>query len=54
MTSIMFLKIAYVVAWVIYLGYLARILVRMKTVESERTEVERTSARNVAASPSPR
>jgi len=51
MTSIMFLKVAYIVAWLIYLGYLARILLRMKAVESERAELERTSARNAAASP---
>ena len=43
MNSLMFLKVAYVVAWVIYLGYLGRILLRMKTVIAERQELERTS-----------
>ncbi|HZP24902.1 MAG TPA: hypothetical protein VFB04_15765 [Terriglobales bacterium] len=52
MTSVMFLKVAYVVAWVVYIGYLARILVRMKTVAAERAELERTSAKNAAASQS--
>jgi hypothetical protein len=41
MSSIGFLKLAYVVAWAIYLGYLARILLGMKKVEEERQELER-------------
>ncbi len=41
MNSIMFLKAAYAVAWVTYLGYLARILLRMKKVEEETKELER-------------
>jgi CcmD family protein len=41
MSSIAFLKAAYVVAWVAYLGYLVRILLRMKKVEEETKEVER-------------
>ncbi len=44
MSSIMFLKVAYVVAWVVYLGYLGRILLRMKKVQAEREELERTNA----------
>ena len=43
MSSIIFLKAAYAVAWVIYLGYLGRILLRMKKVAVEREELERTS-----------
>jgi hypothetical protein len=41
MNSILFLRTAYVVAWVVYLGYLARILLRMKKVEAEKEELER-------------
>jgi len=41
MNSIVFLKAAYVVAWVVYVGYLARILLRMKRVEEETKELER-------------
>ncbi len=41
MSSIAFLKVAYAVAWVTYLGYLARILLRMKKVEEETREMER-------------
>lgn len=47
MNSIVFLKAAYAVAWVIYLGYLAQILMRMKKVTAEREELERS----VAATP---
>lgn len=36
-----YLDAAYVVAWVVYLGYLARILSRMKQVEEEKNELER-------------
>ncbi len=35
MNPIAFLKAAYAVAWVVYLGYLARILLRMRRVEEE-------------------
>ena len=45
MNSIAFLKAAYVVAWVVYLGYLVRILLRMRLVEEEQKELERSSAR---------
>jgi CcmD family protein len=41
MKGLIFLKAAYVVAWVTYLGYLARILLRMKKVEEETKELER-------------
>ncbi|HKD84971.1 MAG TPA: hypothetical protein VKB58_09510 [Terriglobales bacterium] len=41
MNSITFLKAAYVVAWLAYLGYLGRILQRMKRVEDEAKELER-------------
>jgi len=41
MSSIGFLKVAYIVAWVVYGGYLARILLRMKKVEEETKELER-------------
>jgi hypothetical protein len=42
MNSIAFLKAAYVIAWVVYVGYLGRILVRMRRVEDELKEVERS------------
>ncbi len=35
---------AYAVAWVIYIGYLGRILLRMKKVAAERDELERSLA----------
>ena len=38
-----FLKAAYIVAWVVYVGYLGRILMRMKQVEEETKEMERGS-----------
>ena len=41
MSSVGFLKAAYIVAWVAYVGYLVRILLRMKKVEAERRELER-------------
>ena len=47
MNSIVFLKAAYAVAWIIYLGYLAQVLMRMKKVTAEREELERS----VAAAP---
>jgi hypothetical protein len=42
MSSIAFLKAAYIVAWVVYVGYLGRILLRMRRVEDELKEVERS------------
>jgi hypothetical protein len=44
MNSIAFLKAAYIIAWVIYVGYLARILLRLKKVEEERKELEQAGA----------
>ncbi len=41
MSSIAFLRLAYAVAWITYLGYLVRILLRMKKVEDETKELER-------------
>ena len=43
MKSIAFLKAAYIIAWVIYVGYLGRILLRLKKVEAERQELQRTT-----------
>jgi hypothetical protein len=40
MNPITFLKAAYIVAWVVYLGYLGRILLRMKRVEEEMKELQ--------------
>ena len=39
MNSLTFLKAAYVIAWLVYLGYLFRILLRMRRVERELAEV---------------
>ena len=39
MYSITFLKAAYIIAWVVYLGYLGRILLRMRRAEQELKEV---------------
>ncbi len=39
MNSIAFLKAAYTIAWLVYLGYLARILLRMRRLEEEMKEV---------------
>lgn len=39
MNAITFLKVAYIIAWVVYLGYLGRILLRMRRVEEELKEV---------------
>lgn len=44
MKSIAFLKAAYIIAWVVYVGYLARILLRLKKVEEERRELEQAGA----------
>jgi hypothetical protein len=41
MNPIPFLHAAYIVAWVVYVGYLGRILLRMKRVDEERKEMER-------------
>lgn len=41
MNSIAFLKAAYVVAWVVYVGYLGKILLRMRRVEEETAEMQR-------------
>lgn len=35
---------AYAIAWMAYLGYLGRILLRMKQVAAEREELERAAA----------
>jgi len=40
MSAILFLKAAYVIAWAVYLGYLFRMLIRMRSVERELKEVE--------------
>ena len=48
MNGIVFLKAAYAVSWIIYLGYLGRILLRMKKVAAEREELERAIPRNAA------
>jgi hypothetical protein len=44
MNAIAFLKAAYIVAWVVYLGYLGRILLRMKRVEEEMKELEQSGS----------
>ena len=44
MNSIAFLKAAYAIAWVVYLGYLGRILLRFRLVEAERKELERSGS----------
>ncbi|MGC2111482.1 MAG: hypothetical protein WA655_18345 [Candidatus Korobacteraceae bacterium] len=44
MNAIAFLKAAYIVAWVIYLGYLGRILLRMKKVEEETRDFRRNDS----------
>lgn len=49
MNAIAFLKAAYIITWVIYLGYLAQILLRMKKVQEERAELERTTARDTGS-----
>ncbi|HEY1730792.1 MAG TPA: hypothetical protein VGG15_03545 [Terriglobales bacterium] len=49
MKSIAFLKAAYTIAWLVYLGYLGRILLRMRRVEEEIKEVSvDTSSTKVA------
>lgn len=44
MTGMVALKAAYVIAWVVYLGYLFRMLTRLREVERELKEVENTNA----------
>lgn len=44
MNSITFLKAAYTIAWLVYLGYLARILLRMRRVEAELKELAASSS----------
>jgi hypothetical protein len=41
MNPITFLKAAYIIAWVIYVGYLGRILLRTRRVEDEIKELGR-------------
>jgi hypothetical protein len=43
MNSLVFLKAAYTLAWIVYLGYLVRILLRMRRVEGEIAEVQSNS-----------
>jgi hypothetical protein len=40
MNSIAFLKAAYIIAWVVYVGYLGKILLRMRSVEEELQEMK--------------
>ncbi|HLI64655.1 MAG TPA: hypothetical protein VKV05_14770 [Terriglobales bacterium] len=42
MNPIHFLDAAYLVAWVVYLGYLGRILLCLKRVEEEKKEFDRS------------
>ena len=42
---------AYASAWIIYLGYLAQILLRMKKVSAEREELDRTIAHSTGVAP---
>ncbi len=44
MNPIAFLKAAYIIAWVVYLGYLGRILLRMKKVEEEMMELRNSNS----------
>ena len=41
MNPLTFLKAAYIIAWVIYVGYLGRILLRTRRVEDEMKELGR-------------
>lgn len=41
MNSIAFLKAAYIIAWVVYVGYLGKILLGMRRVEEELQEMKR-------------
>lgn len=49
MNSITFLKAAYIIAWLVYLGYLGRILLRMQRVEKELKEVTAGSSTTAPA-----
>jgi hypothetical protein len=42
MNSIAFLKAAYIIAWIVYVGYLGKILLRMRSVEEELQEMKRS------------
>ena len=44
MDSLVFLKAAYAIAWIIYLGYLVQILRRMKKVAAEQEELQHSAA----------
>ena len=50
MNSITFLKAAYTIAWLVYLGYLGRILLRMRRVEAELKELTISSSPPAAES----
>lgn len=50
MNALTFLKAAYVFAWVVYLGYLFRMLTRTRSVERELNEVERGASSSAVAS----
>lgn len=41
MNPIPFLRAAYIVAWIVYVGYLGRILLRMRRVDRELEEMHR-------------
>lgn len=53
MNAIVFLKAAYAVAWIIYVGYLVKILLRMRRVEEELKEVESGGSSSTATSVKP-
>jgi CcmD family protein len=42
MNALAYLKAAYIVAWVVYVGYLIRILLRMRKVDQEIRELGAT------------
>jgi hypothetical protein len=42
MNSIAFLKAAYIIAWIVYVGYLGKILLRMRSVDEELREMKRS------------
>ena len=44
MNPISFLNAAYIVAWVVYVGYLGRILLRMRSVEAEIQELRNSDS----------
>jgi hypothetical protein len=41
MNSIAFLKAAYIIAWVVYVGYLGKIIMSLRRVEGELQEMKR-------------